>query len=156
MQARKVVLMRASLVAQRVKCLPAVQETWVRSLGREDPLEKEMATYFSTLAWKIPQYWWTYLQRRHGDADVDSLGHTAGKGEARENWGSSTDIHELSRVTQRTSRSCRITRAALPGTETTQTVERPGGSRGKECNHDGSALMYGRGHHNTVTRSTSS
>ena len=36
-----------------VKCLPAVQETWVRSLGQEDPLEKEMATHSSTLAWRI-------------------------------------------------------------------------------------------------------
>ena len=45
-----------SLVAQRLKCLPAVQETWVRSLGREDPLEKEMATHSSILAWRIP---WT-------------------------------------------------------------------------------------------------
>ena len=44
----------ASLVAQRVKCLPAMWETWVRSPGWEDPLEKEMATHFSTLAWKIP------------------------------------------------------------------------------------------------------
>ena len=44
----------ASLVAQMVKCLPAMWETWVRSLGREDPLEKEMATHSSTLAWKIP------------------------------------------------------------------------------------------------------
>ena len=43
-----------SLVAQRVKRLPAMQETQVRSLGREDPLEKEMATHSSTLAWKIP------------------------------------------------------------------------------------------------------
>ena len=43
-----------SLVAQMVKCLPAMWETWVRSLGREDPLEKEMTTYSSTLAWKIP------------------------------------------------------------------------------------------------------
>ena len=43
---------RASLVAQRVKCLPAMQETWVRSLGQEDPLEKEMATHSCTLAWK--------------------------------------------------------------------------------------------------------
>ena len=43
----------ASLVAQSVKNLPAVQETWVRSLGREDHLEKEMATHSSTLAWKI-------------------------------------------------------------------------------------------------------
>ena len=45
----------ASLKAQTVKNLPAVQETWVRSLGREDPLEKELATHSSTLAWKIPQ-----------------------------------------------------------------------------------------------------
>ena len=37
-----------------VKCLPAMQETWVRSLGWEDPLEKEMATHSSILAWKIP------------------------------------------------------------------------------------------------------
>ena len=36
-----------------VKCLPAVQETWVRSLGQEDALEKEMATHSSTLAWRI-------------------------------------------------------------------------------------------------------
>ena len=41
-------------MAQRVKCLPAMQETRVRSLGQEDPLEKEMATHSSTLAWKIP------------------------------------------------------------------------------------------------------
>ena len=38
-----------------VKNLPAIQETWVRSLGREDPLEKEMATHSSILAWEIPQ-----------------------------------------------------------------------------------------------------
>ena len=44
----------ASLVAQRIKCLPAMQETWVRSLGWEDPLEKEMAIHSSILAWKIP------------------------------------------------------------------------------------------------------
>ena len=44
----------ASLVAQKVKCLPAMQETWVLSLGWEDPLEKEMATHSSILAWKIP------------------------------------------------------------------------------------------------------
>ena len=37
-----------------IKRLPAMQETWVLSLGREDPLEKEMATHSSTLAWKIP------------------------------------------------------------------------------------------------------
>ena len=45
---------QTSLVAQSVKNLPAVQETWVRSLGQEEPLEKEMATYSSILAWKIP------------------------------------------------------------------------------------------------------
>ena len=43
------------LVAQLVKNLTAVQETQVRSLGWEDPLEKEMATHSSTLAWKIPR-----------------------------------------------------------------------------------------------------
>ena len=48
--------LRASLVAQRLKRLPAMWETWVRSLGREDPLEKEMATHSSILAWRIP---WT-------------------------------------------------------------------------------------------------
>ena len=41
-------------MAQRVKRLPAMQETQVRSLGQEDPLEKEMATHSSTLAWRIP------------------------------------------------------------------------------------------------------
>ena len=43
-------------MAQRVKCLPAMQETQVQSLGWEDPLEKDMATHSSTLAWKTP---WT-------------------------------------------------------------------------------------------------
>ena len=46
----------ASLVAQRLKCLPPMWETRVRSLGRGDPLEKEMVTHFSILAWRIP---WT-------------------------------------------------------------------------------------------------
>ena len=47
--------MVASLVAQIVKRLPAMRETQVQSLGWEDPLEKEMATHSSTLAWKIPR-----------------------------------------------------------------------------------------------------
>ena len=47
---------RASLVAQRLKRLPPMQETRVRSLGQEDPLEKEMVIHSSTLTWKIP---WT-------------------------------------------------------------------------------------------------
>ena len=45
-----------TLVGQLVKNLPAMQETWVRFLGQEDPLEKEMATQFCILAWRIP---WT-------------------------------------------------------------------------------------------------
>ena len=44
----------ASLVAQRLKRLLAMWETWVQSLGREDPLEKEMATHSNILAWRIP------------------------------------------------------------------------------------------------------
>ena len=50
-----------SLVAQTVKNLPTMQETQVRSLGQEDPLEKEMATHSSLLAWRIPMdrgVWW--------------------------------------------------------------------------------------------------
>ena len=49
-------LLWASLEAQMVKNLPAMQETWVRSLGQEDALEKEMATHSSILAWRSP---WT-------------------------------------------------------------------------------------------------
>ena len=45
---------QTSLVAQMVKCLATMLETWVRSLGQEDALEKAMATHSSTLAWKIP------------------------------------------------------------------------------------------------------
>ena len=50
-------LLAPSLVAQRLKRLPAMRETWVQSLGREDSLEKEIATHSSTLAWRIP---WGY------------------------------------------------------------------------------------------------
>ena len=46
----------ASLVAQLVKCLPAMWETWVQSLDQEDPLEEEMATHANILAWRMP---WT-------------------------------------------------------------------------------------------------
>ena len=49
-------LCRASLVVQMVKNPPTMQETWVRSLGREDPLEEGMTTYSSILTWRIP---WT-------------------------------------------------------------------------------------------------
>ena len=44
----------ASLVAQIIKRLPAIRETWIQSLGWENPLEKEMATQSSILAWRIP------------------------------------------------------------------------------------------------------
>ena len=47
-------LSRVSLVAQLVNNLPAMQETWVQTLGQEDPLEKEMATHSSIPAWRIP------------------------------------------------------------------------------------------------------
>ena len=50
------VLKGASLVAQMVKNLPAVLKTWVQSLGQEDPLEEEMATHSTVLAWRSP---WT-------------------------------------------------------------------------------------------------
>ena len=53
---RKILKSSFHFVFNRVKHLPAMQETWVQSLSQEDPLEKEMATHSSTLAWKIP---WT-------------------------------------------------------------------------------------------------
>ena len=63
---------RTSLVAQMVKCLPAMQETWVRSLGQEDPLEKEKATHSSILAWKIP---WTEGPGRLQTMGLQRVGH---------------------------------------------------------------------------------
>ena len=63
---------RASLVAQSVKNLPAMQETQVQFLVQEDPLEKEMATYSSVLAWRIP---WTEEPGRlqsMGSQEVDT------------------------------------------------------------------------------------
>ena len=62
----------ASLVAQLVKRLPAMQETWVRSLGWEDPLEKEMVSHSSTLAWKIP---WTEEPGRLQSMGLQRVGH---------------------------------------------------------------------------------
>ena len=62
----------ASLVAQSVKNLPAVQETRVRSLGWEDPLEKEMATHSSILAWKIS---WTKEPRGLQYMELQRVGH---------------------------------------------------------------------------------
>ena len=61
-----------SLVAQMVKRLSTMRETWVRSLGREDPLEKEMAIYSSTIAWKIP---WTEEPGRLLSMESHGVGH---------------------------------------------------------------------------------
>ena len=61
-----------SLVAQTVKRLPAMQETRVRFLGQEDPLEKEMAIHSSTLAWKIP---WTEEPDRLQSMGLQRVGH---------------------------------------------------------------------------------
>ena len=62
----------ASLVAQTVKNLPAIWETWVQSLGWEDPLEKEMATHSSILAWRIP---WTEEPGRLQSTGSQRIGH---------------------------------------------------------------------------------
>ena len=64
--------MLASLVAQRLKHPPAVWETWVWSLGREDPLEKEMATHSSFLVWRIP---WTVEPGRLQSMGSQRVGH---------------------------------------------------------------------------------
>ena len=59
-----------SLVAQIVKNLPTVQETWVQTLGQEDPLEKGMATHSHNIAWRISLRgaWWSMV---HGVAESD-------------------------------------------------------------------------------------
>ena len=62
-----VFIYQASLVAQRVKNLPAMLETWVQSLGREDPLEEGMATHSSILSWRIP------IDRRAWQATVHGV-----------------------------------------------------------------------------------
>ena len=65
----------ASLVAQRVKHLPTMWETWIQSLGREEPREKEMATHSSTLAWTIP---WTEKPGRLQSTGLQRVGHDWG------------------------------------------------------------------------------
>ena len=65
-------LIRSSLVAQMVKRLPIMWETRVQLRGREDPLEKEMATHSSTLAWKIP---WTEEPGRLQPMGLQRVGH---------------------------------------------------------------------------------
>ena len=65
-------LVRASLVAQMVKRLPTMQEIWVRPLGQEDPLEKEMAAHSRIHAWKIP---WTEEPGRLQSMGSQRVGH---------------------------------------------------------------------------------
>ena len=59
-------------MAQMVKSLPAMQETWIQSLGQEDPLEKGMATHSSVLAWKIL---WTKEPGRLRSVGLQTVGH---------------------------------------------------------------------------------
>ena len=66
------VCMWASPAAQRLKCLPGMQETRVQSLSWEDPLEKEMATHSSTLAWRIP---WSEEPGRLQSMGLQRVGH---------------------------------------------------------------------------------
>ena len=63
---------KASLVAWMVKNLPAMQETQVQSLGQENPLEKEMTTHSSILAWEIP---WTEEPGRLQSMELQRVGH---------------------------------------------------------------------------------
>ena len=70
----------ASLVAQRFKHLPGMLETWVQSLSQEDPLEKEMATHFSILAWRIP---WREEPCRLQSMGPQKVGH---------DWGTSLSL----------------------------------------------------------------
>jgi len=63
---------RTSLVAQMVKCVRTMRETWVQSLGREDLLEKEMSTHSNILAWKIP---WMEEPGRLQSMGLQRVGH---------------------------------------------------------------------------------
>ena len=72
--------MRASLVAQTVKNLPAMQEAWVRSLGWEDHPEEEIATHSSFLVWEIP---WTEKPGPRGCKESDTTEHA---GILRDDW----------------------------------------------------------------------
>ena len=67
--------MRTSLVAEIVKNLLAIQETWVQSMGQEDPLEKRMATHSSILAWRIP---WTEEPGKLPSKELQRAGHDLG------------------------------------------------------------------------------
>ena len=70
-------ILGVSLVAQMVKNLPVIRETQVLSLGQEDPLEKEMATHLSILAWRIP---WTEMPGRLQSMGSQRVGYTYTEG----------------------------------------------------------------------------
>ena len=70
----------ALLVTQTVKNLPAMQKTWLQSLGQKDPLEEEMATHSSILAWEIP---WTEESGRQQTKGLQRVGH---------DWATNTDV----------------------------------------------------------------
>ena len=72
---------RASLMAQMVKNVPVMQETWVWSLGQEDPLEKGMVTHSSILTWRIP---WTEEPGKLQSIELKIVGH---------GWATNTHIH---------------------------------------------------------------
>ena len=78
----------ASLVAQSLKHLPEMRETWVWFLGQEDPLEKGMATHSSTLAWRIP---WTEQPGRLQSMGLQRVGH---------DWATSLHFSEGIRIQQ--------------------------------------------------------
>ena len=79
-------LMLTSLVAQKAKCLPTMQETWVQSLGREDLLEKEMANHSRILAWRIP---WMEKSGRLQSVGPQRVGH---------DWATSLSLPMLSNL----------------------------------------------------------
>ena len=92
----------ASLVAQTVKRLPATWETWVWSLGWEDPLEKEMATHSSILAWRTP--------RMEEPGGLQSTGSQR----VRHNWATSLLLFNLLSLLQQITHSCIICSSVSP------------------------------------------
>ena len=108
-------------MAQRVKCLPARQETWDRSLGREDPLEKEMATHSGTLAWTIP-----WMERR--GAGYSPWGHKESATTERLHFHFTLHQSKLSFMGIKTSRAV-VTACedlTFPWGSQTQALETPG------------------------------
>ena len=93
---------KASLVAQMVKCLPAMQETWIRSLGWEDLLEKEMATHSNIFAWTIPWMEEPGRLQSHKESDtteqLPSLTHSIGTQVLE--LGASSNLRKLSSLSE--------------------------------------------------------